>query len=607
MHEEEKRRKTRKAARRMRSQRAVMVADKGIQTEEEMNLEEKLGGVDVGVQTKSEEVVEEVQALQLAMERSCEIRSEDKAVEEAGIDEGTHITHGDGINLGRVDNGHEQAKSDEFCAEVTEGRVEEENTTRQDFVKGNEDQGKEIEESVNLQEELSIAEGIIILGWKETAGTDGINPHFVAQANSGMVEGSQTGDHPAQDAAESDPLRILLNRVMEGFVDLDADEKLIQCQAMKFIIENIGSPSEETTRLLDFMTDLVRKGVHQKLASLYGVSSVESQEEQDRIELQAKESIRLQVEQDATQQRMEEELLGMLWRLEIAGPSVSAMTCRVVSWDVLKKCFESWKSATNLKRELLIRQLRNVEKEMELMSVKALDPTPPAVIPQSLRGDTSIPHIPVDEQPGDPVGPQFVRELQPPDASDKELEGIPAVNEEVIVRRVPSGPDGQPLGAPRSPGPDSRLNNIITLIYDKVEDPVGHPRALDQHEIRSIMRDLWHIRNESNRAARRNKCRALRDHIVQFDGVADFLAGLHEAMLCRAEEEARAAQEANEDPLPFFSFGPTHDSQDTSFDDTSPEEDGGEELWSDDGHICAWPLFYLSLLSVSARLSLMSK
>ncbi|KAI4321766.1 hypothetical protein MLD38_035112 [Melastoma candidum] len=87
--------------------------------------------------------------------------------------------------------------------------------------------------------------------------------------------------------------------------------------------------------------------------------------------------------------------------------------------------------------------------------------------------------------------------------------------------------------------------------------------------------------NESNKAARRNKCKALRDYIVQIDGMADYLAGLHEVLLSMAEEEASRAEEANEDPLPFFTFGPPRGDQDTSFDDTPPEGDGEDDCWSD--------------------------
>ncbi|KAI4321773.1 hypothetical protein MLD38_035116 [Melastoma candidum] len=411
--------------------------------------------------------------------------------------------------------------------QTEKGRFEEGNTKKQDFGKGIEDQGREIEETVNQEEELSIAEGVIILGWKENVDAEGKdmdciegNTHFSGQPSSKMAEGPQSYDYPAQDT-DFDPLRVLLDRVMDGFADLDADQKLIQCQAMKFIIENIGSPSEETTRLLDFTTGLVRRGVHQKFTALYDVSSGESKEEQDRIELQAKESIRRQFEQEATQQKLEEELLGMLWRLEIAGPSTSVRASRTVSEDDLKKCFVSWKSATNLKRDLLREQLTNLEKEMELMSVKVQRSSSqffeehceglntPGVAQKTVLKQ----HSEALDLPASAGAPQNL-----PDESDKQVEDIPVANEGITVRRVLSGPDGQPLGAPRSPGPDSRLNSIIALIYDKIEDPVGRPRALDQHEHRSIMRDLWHIRNESNRAAKRNKCRALRDHLLQLEG-----------------------------------------------------------------------------------------
>ncbi|KAI4303449.1 hypothetical protein MLD38_039077 [Melastoma candidum] len=71
-------------------------------------------------------------------------------------------------------------------------------------------------------------------------------------------------------------LEHLLTRIVNGFCeDLGEEVKLIQCQAMKFIIENVGILTTEFKGLLDELTNRVRDRAHKKFISLYRIGTSE--------------------------------------------------------------------------------------------------------------------------------------------------------------------------------------------------------------------------------------------------------------------------------------------------------------------------------------------
>ncbi|KAI4338359.1 hypothetical protein MLD38_023429 [Melastoma candidum] len=618
-NKENKRKKIEKAERRKRSTKVVMVADKGVQTDWEENIEEVKELVDVGVQLALQLGLEEIQAGKLQREQSQSCEKIFPAEENETPQEDPHIP------LIR-----QESSEAEVPAMVAQGR----SASINDVVHlGGMDEVENIDNSdvpyrdgrgnASDEEVLKEAKGIIIMGWEDTEGTEGL------VGGEGEQQPVETAASTSYETAQFDSsLRGLIDKIMENFDDLDADQKTIQVQALKFIIEHVGNPSEETTRLLQFMTHLIQKTLHGKAKSLDDdeetfdpvnspalsetakrgslnildlvTKTVEGFEELDEelrlIRCQAMkfilENVNILNEEFVSLlhkliARVRDEahrkfirLYGIgsgdhLQRTDSPDDAICTGTLRNdVDIRAKKKEFcrlvEEWEVAVKEKKDSLKAEMEKWDDVMDRLARDAEEMKiteehigkPPSCTAETISQPAIVP---VYELPGGLLSLNLYERLK-------------------CILRVPSGPDGQPLGAPRSPGPDSRLNNIITLIYEKMEDPVNRPRALGQHVLNSIMQDLRDIRNESNQAARRNKCTVLRYHIIQLDGVVDFFDGLHEQLLCRAEEEARRAQEANEDPLPFFSFGPAHGSQDTSFDDTSPEEEGEDEYWSDEGY-----------------------
>ncbi|KAI4321769.1 hypothetical protein MLD38_035114 [Melastoma candidum] len=373
------------------------------------------------------------------------------------------------------------------------------------------------------EEVLMEAEDVIILGWK-----DGLGPDDLASGGIDEHSGADDASTP-QDINQFDSsMRALIDKIMENFDSLDADEKVVQVQALKFIIEQVGDQSEETSRLLQFMAHLIQKALREQAKPLQddeGISGSVAPPVPSR-----------DAARDANLISLHEQILRLKQEVQMMESAPDNLR---IDADVCAKKMEffrlmkEWEVVMKEKKDSL---LAEVAKWDDVMYCSAA--------PGSLRED------------GLPA-----------------YDGVPAAMGGIFVMKVPSGPDGQPIGAPRSPGPDSRLNNIITQIYEKMEDS----RELGQPLMRSVRQQLRDIQMESNRAAKRNKCRVLRDFILQVDGAYDFFGGLLDQLLSRADEEARIAQEVNEDPLPFFSFGRVSGSQGTSFDDTS-DGDGGSEV-----------------------------
>ncbi|KAI4371575.1 hypothetical protein MLD38_019792 [Melastoma candidum] len=379
---------------------------------------------------------------------------------------------------------------------------------------------------------------VIILGWKEEGDA--------ASSGAGLPS-----DYP-----------------VDGFVGLDEEMKLVHYHAMKFILENVEILTAEFAGLLDTLIARVRDGAHKKFIFLYGSGGGESSEVGDRSEQEAMEEYRKKIRNDASLLRLDEQILGLKWEIDM----MESVKENYVGEDALnskrlelRKMLGEWKAVVKLKKESLEVELKEWDEALDWWSARG--PCP------AVKGFGVLPREPSSGNFAG-AGPAAVP-LHTPDVDAVPAARIPNLDpttntEEVMVRRVPSGPDGQPLGAPRSPGPDSRFNNIIRHIYDMIADPVSRPEALDQLATKTALQQRRDIQGESNRAARSQKCRMFRDHVLQLEGVPEYVVGLHEELLHLADEEARRAQEANADSLPFFIIGPMRG---TAFDDTSAKED----------------------------------
>ncbi|KAI4311770.1 hypothetical protein MLD38_036640 [Melastoma candidum] len=425
-------------------------------------------------------------------------------------------------------------------------------------------------------EELKEAKNVIILGWKDALGAE--------DPAAGEVD-EQSGENAASAPHDTNrfdiSLRALIDRIMENFDDLDADEKFMTHLIQKALREQ-AKPLEDD----EGISDSVNPPEPSRVA-------VRGHLPRDRPEHEAMQACR-----DATLLSLHERILRLKREVRMMESAQGNLRNDADVHAKKMKFFrlvEEWEVVIKEKKDSLIAEMAKWDDVMDRLARDAeemkitdeLHGVPPPCITETVTQPATVLE---NELPVDPAVLRPAREAQAHSAGDSSQEDglhvygrVPAAMEGIFVMKIPSGPDGQLLGAPRSPGPDSRLNNIITQIYEKMEDPESRPRALGQPVVRFIRQHIRDIRIESNRAARRNKCRALRDYIMQIDGVVDFFGGLLDQLLSRAEEEARRAQEVNEDPLPFFSFGLVSGSQGTSFDDTSTGEGGSDVNWSDEG------------------------
>ncbi|KAI4318322.1 hypothetical protein MLD38_032047 [Melastoma candidum] len=86
----------------------------------------------------------------------------------------------------------------------------------------------------------------------------------------------------------------LITKTVDGFDDLEEEMKLIHCQAMKFMLENVEILTDEFAELLDLVTARVRDQAHKKFIFLYGPGHRPVSDMGDRSEQAAMKSIEKQ-------------------------------------------------------------------------------------------------------------------------------------------------------------------------------------------------------------------------------------------------------------------------------------------------------------------------
>ncbi|KAI4369091.1 hypothetical protein MLD38_017578 [Melastoma candidum] len=541
VHRENKRRRVEKAERRARFRRVVVVVDKGVQTEDqslevEVNAEEKEGMADKGVQTD----IVSPQELSQAQEMDTELGEEDVALEEeivakppvldtrstdhsqidGGAKERTVADDGqipqDGarqekandivIILGWIEKGQGQEDTAELN---TEGRDEEVTAQVQDC---QDSPGHVQDNQANKRGEME-AHNVIILGWKdgdqlqegntepraEGRKDEGNSQQPAYQASPRHVScfevGTQTDVYPEQVTSNDESLKLqeFVTRVVDGFEGLDEEQKLIQCQAMKFIVENVGNPSEEFPRLLDLMIAHIRNGVHKKFISLYGIG-------QGGYKFQAgvpgvptegfgcgsgkDEHTLTEAQVASTNESLHqffEEHYGRLGAREPPRtvpafpvpcvPNVAPQTMAVTGLDVVAE--SNMPSAAPLEEHCGKSKADN--------SVRS----EPAIVPEF---EPWVATVVLDSVPIEPATAPIPNPDSGPDAT-------PSVIPEVVP--VPDAVLNEPAGSTLPPRPDSRMNSTIRLLYDAIADSRNRPQALDQLAIRLAMGQLRDIQGES--------------------------------------------------------------------------------------------------------------
>ncbi|KAI4340595.1 hypothetical protein MLD38_025414 [Melastoma candidum] len=586
-----KRRRVEKAERRARSRRCVAVADKGVQTdyqllEDEVNVEESVGRgtmTDEGVQTDNKSPEEGTNA----QEVGTELGDEDVYIvareKEGVVQLSAELPNPDPRSLEQIDH---------------DGGIEE--GTLAD--KGVQD---------DVREEM-VNEGVIILGWNEgdQVQEEAVEPCIEGkkeeeaaqvpdcQASPGRAScsengseetveegydaegwafkypvtldcGTQTDAYLEQVAAsdESINLKELVTRVVDGFEDLDEEMKLIQCQAMKFIMKNVRTLSTEFSNLLDLMTTHVREGVHKKFTSLYGTGHGEPSKESDRFDREAMVRFKQQIEQDASLHKLEERMLGLMWQIEIyesAPPGTVREYAIPHRRADLLRMLNDWKAVVNSKKESRVAQLKEWDVAVERMTKKVNRPpltetqigdinaslhqffeehygrlrasNPPRTLP------TVVPTIASVAIPD--VAPETMPEVAQDAVIDIAPNAVPDAAPDAVPDSVPDPPNVVPDAAPDAV-PESvpyvealTVQNAISLLYVAVTDPMNRPPALDQRTISEAMEQLRAIQGESNRAARVQKCRVLRDYLEGLEGVPTYIGDLHVELLLLAEEAA---------------------------------------------------------------------
>ncbi|KAI4329500.1 hypothetical protein MLD38_027883 [Melastoma candidum] len=104
-------------------------------------------------------------------------------------------------------------------------------------------------------------EDVIILGWHEEGkGQSSSHPctsDFGAQSDEPVKGGTLY-------------LLQVITETVDGFDELDEEMKLVHCQAMKYMLENVEILTEEFAELLDLLTARIKDKAHHKFFFLYG-------------------------------------------------------------------------------------------------------------------------------------------------------------------------------------------------------------------------------------------------------------------------------------------------------------------------------------------------
>ncbi|KAI4326765.1 hypothetical protein MLD38_032045 [Melastoma candidum] len=305
-----------------------------------------------------------------------------------------------------------------------------------------------------------------------------------------------------QEQGETLNLELLVSRAIDGFSEAEEEVKLIQCQAMKVLIENVGQLTAEFKDCLQELTDRVREGAHRKFIDLYGMD-LASSAASDKFEREAKERHKKQIRMETSLMRLDECMHGLMMQIDLmeSDPKGFVGTYSISNCQAeLLKLFEDWRVVVNRKKESLSNQLREWDEAIRRMTRRVnRPPLTEAEIAETISFLHGI----------------FV---EPPNGAG-------------TSQQAQGNIDIAPLSLLED------INLISATIIDKRSPPV-----FDSKVTRRIMAMLEGIEEENCPRVRRHRCLTIRDYINALEGEAEYLGDLHEELLCIVDKEAPAPE-----------------------------------------------------------------